>query len=257
MPDRDPLNPEGSLPRGGCNAEREAFEARLSKREFSDTPARQKSGCLTVLTWVAVAGIVTLLLTLLVLWRTSSIVTEETRRMAESVAADFQRALNFTPEVRVDSVVIVAGTQPVLELATATKQALVRHRWTHTWLQSTKNLEIEATFTAKAGFDLSQPFRIQIDPETKWISAELPQPKILSIGMSDVRVIRDEDGLWNKLTPQDREEAFRALEKEAEKKIANSNLVSEALYEGEKRIQQVLKESGARLKIEPPAQPQR
>jgi len=238
MPDNDPLNPGMTPPSSG-------------KREFSG-----KSGCLTVFVWVAVAGVISILLTLLVLWRTGSIVTEESRRMAASIAADFQRALNFTPEVRVDSVVIVAGTTPALELATATKQALVRHRWTHTWLQSTKNLEIEATFTAKAGFDLSQPLRIQINPETNWISAELPQPKILSIGMSDVRVIRDEDGLWNKLTAQDREEAFRALEKEADKKFADSNLVSEALFEGEKRFQEVLKDSGARLKIES-AQPQK
>ena len=107
-----------------------------------------------------------------------------------------------------------------------------------------------------AGFDLSQPLRIQINPETKWISAELPPPKILSVGMSDVRIIRDEDGLWNKLTAQDREAALRALEKEADKKFAESNLVSEALFEGEKRIQEVLKDSGARLKIES-AQPQR
>ncbi|MFZ4682004.1 MAG: DUF4230 domain-containing protein [Terrimicrobiaceae bacterium] len=220
------------------------------------TRPRQKSGCLTVFAWVALAGAVSILLTVLVIWRTGSIVTEEARQMAASVAADFQRTLNFTPEVRVDSVVIVAGTTPALELATATKQALVRHRWTHTWLQSTKNLEIEATFTAKAGFDLSQPFRIQINPETKWISAELPQPKILSIGMSDVRIIRDEDGLWNKLTAQDREEAFRALEKEADKKFAASNLVSEALFEGEKRFQEVLKDSGARLKIEAAGPPQ-
>ena len=84
-----------------------------------------------------------------------------------------------------------------------------------------------------------------------------PIAKLLSIGMSDVRVIRDEDGLWNKLTPQDREEAFRALEKEAEKKFANSNLVSESLYAGEKRIQEVLKDSGARLKIEAAKQPQK
>jgi len=226
MPDHDPLNPQP-----------------------------QKSGCLTVLAWVALAGGLTFILTLLILWRAGSVVTTETRRMAETIAGDFQRALNFTPEVRVDSVVIIAGTTPVAELVTVKKQALVRHRWTHTWMQSTKNLEIEATFTAKAGFDLTQPFRIQIDPETKWLSTELPQPKILSVGMSDVRILRDEDGLWNKLTAPDREEAFRALEKKARQEFADTSLLAEALSEGETRIREVLKTSGAQMKIEAAGQP--
>ncbi len=220
-------------------------------------PPPQKSGCLTVLAWVALAGGLTLILTLLLLWRTGSVVTAETRRMAETLAGNFQRTLNFTPEVRVDSIVIVAGTTPVTELVTVKKQALVRHRWAHTWMQSTKNLEIEATFTARAGFDLTQPFRIQIDPETKWVSTELPQPKIFSVGMGDVRILRDEDGLWNKLTTEDREEAFRALEKKANQEFADTKLLAEALSEGETLVREVLKTSGSQIKIETATEPQK
>jgi hypothetical protein len=214
------------------------------------TPKPEKSGCFTVLGWVIAAGAVSIVLTALVLWRMSVMVTEETRHIAETVAANFQRALNFTPEVRVDSVVVVAASTPAFQLVTLKKQALVRHSWSHTWMHSTKALQIEATFTATAGFDLGDPLRIKIDPETKWLSTTMPPPKILSLGMSDVRIIRDEDGLWNKLTEADREQAFRGLEKEAEKEFANSNLLAEALIEGEKRIREVLKISGAQMKIE-------
>ena len=160
--------------------------------------------------------------------------------MAESIAAGFDRTLNFTPQISVDSVVIISANAPVLELVTLQKQALVRRRWTHTWLHSTKNLELEATFTAKAGFDLRDPIRINIDPRTRFVSADLPPPKLLSLGMGDVRVLQDEDGLWNKLTARDREQAFHALEEKAHKMFADSNLLAEAKLDAEKRIRELI-----------------
>jgi hypothetical protein len=200
----------------------------------------RKFGCLGVLAWVMAAGALTVALTLLLFWRVSAEITEEARRMGESIAAGFDQALKFTPQISVDSVVIVAANTPVFELVTLQKQTLVRLRWTHTWLYSTKNLELEATFTARAGFDLRDPIRINIDPRTRFISADLPPPKLLSLGMGDVRVIQDDDGLWNKLTSQDREQAFRALEEKARKTFAESKLLPEARLEGEKRIRELI-----------------
>jgi hypothetical protein len=200
----------------------------------------EKFGCLGVLGWVIAAAALTLALTLLLFWRTSAEITQDARRMAESIAAGFDRTLNFTPQISVDSVVIISANAPVLELVTLQKQALVRRRWTHTWLHSTKNLELEATFTAKAGFDLRDPIRINIDPRTRFVSADLPPPKLLSLGMGDVRVLQDEDGLWNKLTAGDREQAFHALEEKARKMFADSNLLAEAKLDAEKRIRELI-----------------
>jgi Protein of unknown function (DUF4230) len=197
-------------------------------------------GCLSILGWVIAAAALTVALTLLLFWRMSLEITQDSRRMAESIAAGFDRALNFTPQISVDSVVIIAANAPVLELVTVQKQALVRTRWTHTWLHSTKNLELEATFTARAGFDLRDPIRINIDPRTRFISADLPPPKLLSLGMGDVRVLQDEDGLWNKLTAQDREQAFRVLEEKARKIFTESNLLAEARLEAEKRVRELI-----------------
>ena len=199
-----------------------------------------KFGCLGILGWVLAAAVLTFALTLLLFWRISAEITQDARRMAESIAAGFDQALKFTPQISVDSVVIIAANTPVLELVTLQKQALVRTRSTHTWLYSTKNLELEATFTARAGFDLRDPIRVNIDPRTRFVSADLPPPKLLSLGMGDVRVLQDEDGLWNKLTAQDREQAFRALEEKARKIFANSNLLPEARLEAEKRIRELI-----------------
>jgi hypothetical protein len=147
--------------------------------------------------------------------------------------------------------VVVAASTPVAELVVLEKKALVRHSWSQTWLHSTKNFEIEATFTAKAGFDLSEPFRINIDPVTYNIETNLPSPRILSLGMSDVRVLRDEDGLWNKLTAEDRQQAFQALEKQAKRQFADSPLLAETRLEAEKRLREILASSGRKIEFAP------
>ncbi len=200
----------------------------------------KKFGCLGVLGWVIAAAALTIALSILLFWRQTAEITQDARRMAQSIAAGFDQTLKLTPQISVDSIVVVAANASVFELVTLQKQALVRHRWSHTWLHSTKNLALEATFTAKAGLDLRDPIRINIDPRTRYVSADLPPPKLLSLGMGDVRVLEDEDGLWNKLTPQDREQAFRALEEKARETFAKLNLLPEARLEAEKRIRELI-----------------
>lgn len=194
--------------------------------------------------WVIIAAaLLTIACTAVLFWRMGAEVTTDARNVAQAIAAEFQKTLNFTPEVRVDSVLVVQASTPLMELVTLQKQAVVRHRYTHTWMQSTKVFEVEALFTAKAGFDLKEPFRVQIDPRTQNIGAEFPPPKILSIGMSDVKVLNDEDGIWNKLTAEDRQKAFAELEEKAREEFESSSLLVETRYETERRIRALLKQS--------------
>jgi hypothetical protein len=216
-----------------------------------NTPEARRQGCLIIIGSLIAASLATLAVTALLAWRTSLSITDEARRIGSTLAAEFDRTLKITPEVRVNSVVVVAASTPVTEWVVLEKKALVRHSWSQTWLHSTKKFEIEATFTAKAGFDLSEPFRINIDPVTYNIETNLPSPRILSLGMSDIRVLRDEDGLWNKLTAEDREKAFRALEKQAKRQFAASPLLAEARLEAEKRLREILASSGQKIEFAP------
>jgi hypothetical protein len=216
-----------------------------------DSPAERRNGCLIITGSVTAAALVTLAITMLLAWRTTVSVTEESRRLAATIAAEFDRALKITPEVRVNSIVVVSPSAPIAELVVLEKKAVVRHTWSQTWLHSTKRLEIEATFTAKAGFDLTEPFRIHVDPVTSNVEANLPSPKILSLGMSDVRVLTDEDGLWNKLTPEDRTAAFQALEKQARRQFADSPLLAETVDEAKKRIRDIIAASGKTIDFAP------
>lgn len=220
-----------------------------------DSPEERRRGCLIIVGSVIAAALVTLAITMLLAWRTAASVTEESRRIGATIAEQFDRTLNFTPEVRVNSVIVVAASQPVAEFVVLEKKALVRHSWSQTWLHSTKNFEIEATVTAKAGFDLQEPFRIRIDPVTYNMETSLPQPKILSFGLSDIRVIRDEDGLWNKLTAEDRNQAFKALEKKAREQFKDSTLLVETVNAAEKRIRDVVAASGKTIDFGRPKTP--
>jgi len=176
-------------------------------------------------------------------WWMTHRVTAQARDVARAVAEEFRQAFQLTPEVRINSLVVVAANTPAAELMTMQKQARVRHAWSQTWMHSTKTIEVEATFTARAGFDLHEPFRVTIDPATGTVITQLPPARILSLGMSDVSVPRDEDGYWNKLTQQDREQAFRELEEEARKQFADSDQVAEASREGEIRVRALIRKA--------------
>ncbi|MEX1119911.1 MAG: DUF4230 domain-containing protein [Terrimicrobiaceae bacterium] len=190
--------------------------------------------------WFLLIAVLALGLMMVVIVFFTNRATTEIREMGADIAARFEATFNVSPEVRVDGLVIIQAKTPVLELATASRSLVVRHRWTHTHLYSTKVLEIEAPFTAKAGFNLEEPFRIRIDPHTKIVSTDLPKPQILSTEMGDLKILRDEDGLWNKLTAEDREEAFRALREQAKKQFDETALLNEARLEVETRIRQLL-----------------
>jgi hypothetical protein len=74
--------------------------------------------------------------------------------------------------------------------------------------------------------------------------------------MSDVRVLKDENGLWNKLTVEDRQMAFRALEDKARKTFADSSLLAETRLAAEKQVRALIEKSRSAAKISAqPAEP--
>jgi len=192
------------------------------------------------LLWAGLAGVLSLAAAATAAWVLAGRVDATARALAKDAADRFEQAFNLRPEIRVDGLVVIEGTTPTLEIATARKDLLVRYKWSNTYLYSTKEIEIEAPFRAAAGFKLDGPFRISLDPRTKSFSASLPRAELLSFEMGDPRILRDEDGLWNKLTPADREDAFRTLRRLAEQQIRDSNLIPEATRLAEERLEKSL-----------------
>lgn len=208
-------------------------------------PRKKRGGWLGILGWVLLLFLLTLGATVGVSWSLQRWAEQKFQRQADAIAENFRKVFQFTPEVRAHSAVLVAQNSPVLELVTYQRKAIVQHSWEQTWMGSTKNFEIEATFTAKAGFDLRERFVVKLDERDGSIKTEMPEPKILSMGMSDVRIRRDADGLWNKLTEAEREQAFKELEKRAREDFEKSSVLAQARAEAELKIRDLLQAPAA------------
>ena len=165
--------------------------------------------------------------------------------LARNTAEGVREFFNFTPQVRIDQTVVIEQTTPILEVATVSREMRVDHAWQQTWLRSTKTIQVQGVFTAKAGFDLREPFRIDIEKRPLRVVARMPPPKILSIDMKEYKVLKDENGWWNSLTPQDREEAVRQIRAVAIDRANHSGLLAESQASVEARIREIVERNGS------------
>src|SRR5471030_1344532 len=105
-----------------------------------------------------------------------------------SVRDAFAQVLRVQPQVTVNQRVVLTQTAPIAELAVVTKEELVTIGLNeHLEVLSVqiplteKKLTAEATFRIKAGFDLTKPFSVEIDPVTHALRASIPRAQILSV----------------------------------------------------------------------------
>lgn len=163
---------------------------------------------------------------------------------ASALKALLVEHLNLTPRVLVGETVVFSENREAFKLTTAERDLLVRHSLRETWLQSTKEFEIEAKFTASAGFNLEDAFTIRVPRSGNRAEIWLPSVRVLGIEMSDFRVLRDEDGLWNKLTASDRERAIRELQARARKRAESEGLLAKAEENGRARLAEICRTAG-------------
>ncbi len=83
---------------------------------------------------------------------------EQTYEGARKIGRDIREAFQFSPEIKVDNVIVLQQQRDILELATVAQQFQHRYTWTNTRLYSTKKIIINGYFEAKAGFDLNDRF---------------------------------------------------------------------------------------------------
>ncbi|MFZ4777626.1 MAG: DUF4230 domain-containing protein [Terrimicrobiaceae bacterium] len=165
-------------------------------------------------------------------------------KTGNNIQQEFLKVLNLTPRIAANHAVLFAQNTPTLELVTVTRSSLARYRSEETWLQSTKTFEVEAPFTARAGFHLRDSFSVNIRRGGKIAEIRIPNAKILSLDMGDLRILRDEDGLWNKLTAKDREKAIRTLTRTARTDFLKTDILSVATGEMEKQIREIARGAG-------------
>lgn len=206
------------------------------------------------LPWAVSTGILLVVLTLCVTWlmRSCARMPGEAARAAGEPAVELgrrivdglARRLQLRPEVRVGRETVLAAETAVAELATVRREFAHEYIWEHQWLGSTKRLRLRGNFAAKAGFDLSGNFHLEIDPQSLRVQVALPPPRVLGVEMLSYKA-EEEDGFWNKLNPQEREEAVNALLASARATAdADPSLRDEAERMLEFQIAEAVAESG-------------
>lgn len=158
---------------------------------------------------------------------------------AKQLGEDIRKAFQFTPEIKVNNTIVLNQQASVLELSVLSQRFEHRYVWENAWLGSTKKIFISGTFTAKVGFDLRQRFAITLRDDKAYVS--LPQPRTLSVeAMGDISY-RDEQGIWNWVSTEDRTRATNAFISDARRYANRGAFVQDAKSKMESQLKELLK----------------
>jgi hypothetical protein len=105
-------------------------------------------------------------------------------------------------------------------------------------------------YRLKAGFDLRQPFSVQIDPATHQIRATMPHAKILSVEQVGDITYHGEDAALNRVTDDDRNQILASLNAAAHEAAEKSSLKTDAEKQVSQRLQELLNHNGQPLQIQ-------
>ena len=161
--------------------------------------------------WPAVIALIVLILALLAAFifsrleswpaRTARQSVTELERLGREARETFIQLAHLQPRVMVNNHVYLEQTTTVAELSVVARQMAVEHEMMHSWAGSTKRIKLQGTYLVKAGFDLRKKFTVNIRPNE--ILIELPHAQILSVEQQQVEVLTFENGLWNRISPDD------------------------------------------------------
>ena len=124
---------------------------------------------------------------------------------------------------------IVQKDEKVANLVTVERTFEYEYRYSTTWWWSRKTLILKAAYRAHGGINLEgpEPLRIIIPAGNKGpITAEGLHGKLISCEMVEgsLRIVKDDAGIWNRLTSEDAAIAVNQLNENARKHIMESGL---------------------------------
>jgi hypothetical protein len=173
---------------------------------------------------------------------------EQAYNGARKIGSDIRDAFQMTPEITVNNTVVLQRQIEILELATVSQQFRHEYEWTNSSLGSTKRIQIEGTFEAKAGFDLHHQFKIDIRDDIAIVT--LPEPKLLSLTSKPDITFTDENGYWNWIVAEDRTKAINAFNLDANKYAREADFVQQARNNMETRLTEILNAHGKQVVIQ-------
>ncbi len=111
---------------------------------------------------------------------------------------------------------------------TAEKKFQQTYKYEATYAGSNAAPELEGDYTAKAGFSVGDTIQVRISEDGKTITLRHSKPKLIACEQTHYHVVKDQDGWWNYLKPQEREDAVNKMNEMARQAALQSDLVSTA-----------------------------
>lgn len=175
----------------------------------------------------------------------------------DSVRDAFVSVLRVQPQITLNQRVILTQTAPIAELAVVTKEELITlDENAHTEVLSVhiplteKKLTAGAEFRIKAGFDLREPFSVEIDPVTHFIHASMPHAKILSVEQIGELSLKGDDAWLNRITDAERAELINKLNAAAHDAAEKSSLKDDAEKQVTERLNELLHHNRQEMQLE-------
>jgi len=194
--------------------------------------------------WPWIFLIILVLAGLFVVWQMILIpqrMVAETGAAAQRVADTFGQWIEAEPRVTETGRVTFEKPEALFELAVVESTTTVESSFLHSHFLSKKQLQARGVFEVKVGYDLEESMAITTDPaDPRRILVHMPPPKILSLTQTDYQELEYREGLWNKMTPRDREAQVEKLAELAYTRASESGLLDEARQRLEDRLQQTI-----------------
>lgn len=163
--------------------------------------------------------------------------------LCHRIAGDIDSVVNLRPKITCSGTTVVEASSSIAELSTVEKPFEHTYYYEVTWLGSTKRITLRAQFIAKAGYDLKQPIMIDVSGDEQSIRVIMPRPQINSVEQTSVDILQDEDGWWNKISADDREQALNSLLAEAKKSLDETTLLADAEFSLQTQLDQVIRKN--------------
>jgi uncharacterized protein DUF4230 len=169
--------------------------------------------------------------------------------LTDHVARAFERVLQLTPIVTIKGDSVVLEKSAIAELAVVQRKTQVVMKYETEWLGSSKILVVRGDFIVKAGYDLNQSFRFNIEQPSREVIVDLPKPKILSVALQNYEVMLSSDGLINKLHTEDQAGVIQQMLLKARADAVQSDIRQEAMQQVEQRLKDLLVDNASKVTV--------
>lgn len=154
-------------------------------------------------------------------------------KTGKDIVEAIKEGMNFNGRITLRETTVYEADRDITELAIREKNYSYTYQWEHSWAGSTKQLKLQGRFRGKAGYDFTGELK---DPQNPWgievsedgtVTARMPEPTVLSVEMVDYQILEDSNGMWNKVSKEDREKAVNQLQRGAKQRFAESRVLEE------------------------------